>query len=106
MIESFPLIAFQMISLNSMSGAASASSKFISIERCAPGAFGGLTSVRETRAGRAEYDARSGSLVNALNIGVAAASYWLMGGIPRISSMVRSMLVVEYMVLSTDFFLM
>ncbi len=34
------------------------------------------------------------------HMGVAAASYWLMGGSPRMSSMVRSMEAVEYMVLT------
>ena len=38
---------------------------------------------------------------NAPYIGVAAASYWLMGGKPRISSIVRSIPEVVYSVLST-----
>ena len=33
-----------------------------------------------------------------LHMGVAAASYWLIGGIPRINSIVRSIEEVEYMV--------
>jgi len=37
----------------------------------------------------------------ALYIGVADASYWLIGGSARISSIVRSIADVEYIVLST-----
>gem|GEM_PF-4080747 len=35
---------------------------------------------------------------NERHIGVAAASYWLIGGMPRINSMVRNIDEVEYMV--------
>jgi len=40
-------------------------------------------------------------LVNASYIGRAAASNWLIGFRPRINSIVRSMLAVEYIVEST-----
>jgi hypothetical protein len=39
--------------------------------------------------------------VNDASIGVAAASNWERGGSPRIISMVRTMLLVEYNSLST-----
>ena len=42
-----------------------------------------------------------GVLVKQANIGVAPASYWLIGGSPRINSIVRSIPEVEYMVCST-----
>src|SRR5262245_59168753 len=47
------------------------------------------------------YAVTSGFAVNEWYIGRAAASNWLIGLRPRISSMVRSMLDVEYMVEST-----
>src|SRR5580704_18871448 len=43
----------------------------------------------------------SGFAVNEAYIGWAAASNWLIGFSPRISSIVRSMLLVEYIVEST-----
>ena len=43
------------------------------------------------------YGVKSGWSVNDSNIGRAAASYWLKGSRPRISSMVRSIPEVEYM---------
>ena len=46
------------------------------------------------------YDARSGVSVKDSNIGFAAASNWLSGGKPKISSIVRNMLTVLYCVLS------
>ena len=45
---------------------------------------------RTLRAGRCVNGAASGVGWKALYIGVAAASYWLIGGRPRISSIVRS----------------
>ena len=42
-----------------------------------------------------------GVVINERHIGVAAASYWLMGGKPKINSMVRNIEEVEYMVWST-----
>ena len=43
--------------------------------------------------GTALYGVRSGSSVKQLAIGVAEASSWFIGGRPRISSIVRTMLV-------------
>ena len=62
-----------------------------------------MTAPTSTSAGRAAYGARSARSVNEANIGVAAASNWLRGGSPRISSIVRIMLTVWYCVLSTTF---
>ena len=53
-----------------------------------------FTFVRSVVAGRATYGDGSNSPVKHSNIGVAAASYWLIGGSPRINSMVRSILDV------------
>src|SRR5450759_3874152 len=52
---------------------------------------------------RATNGVKSGDEVNEVNIAVALASYWLMGGKPRINSIVRSIPDVEYIVWSTDF---
>ena len=56
---------------------------------------------RSIRAGSCAYGVRSALSVNEANIGRAAASYWLSGGRPRISSIVRIMLTVLYCVLSS-----
>ena len=59
-----------------------------------------LEIVRFALGPRAQYLAYTGTtlLANEANIGRAAASYWLNGGNPRISSIVRSMLTVLYCV--------
>src|SRR4051812_3822751 len=80
----------QMISFNSISGAMSASSRFIFEDACAPKAVGALTSVSDTRGGRRVNGAVSGTGWNRLYIAGAAASYWLIGSSPRINSIVRS----------------
>jgi hypothetical protein len=61
----------------------------------AKGAFGPLVAVSETWGRRVVYGRRLGVLENATDIGVAAASNWLIGPTPRMSSMVRSMDEVE-----------
>src|SRR5215468_6508531 len=102
--ESAPRTDFHMISLNSTSGAASSLLKSSCAERCEPGAFSGFFSARSTRAPECLNGVRSAplvTLVKELNIGVAAASYWLIGGNPRISSIVRSIPEVVYIVEST-----
>ena len=55
-----------------------------------PNEVGVLCSSSGTRASTWRKGVRFGVPTNALYIGVAAASYWLIGGRPRISSMVRS----------------
>src|SRR6266508_329875 len=100
--ESAPRTDFQMISLNSTSGAASSLLKSSCAERCEPGAFSGFFSARSTRASRCLNGVRSALFVKELYIGVAAASYWLIGGNPRISSIVRSIPEVVYIVESTS----
>ena len=59
MTASFPLTDFQIISLNSTSGARSASEKSNSVERLAPGASPGFLSVSDTLARLAVYGAGS-----------------------------------------------
>lgn len=44
---------------------------------------------------------RSGSVPNEAYMGIAAASYWLIGGNPSRSSIDRTIELVEYIVLST-----
>src|SRR5262249_45162064 len=85
-----PRTDFQITSLSSYSGARSASSRFIAAEAAAPHASGPFFSVSDTRALRDSNTAEFGTGWNAPYIGVAAASYWLIGGKPRMSSMVRS----------------
>src|SRR6187549_1868802 len=88
--ESAPRTDFQTISFSSNSGVRSASTKFIASDAPAPQALAALRSSRGTRAGSAVYGVAA-VVWNALYIGVAAASYWLIGRRPRISSIVRSM---------------
>ncbi len=71
----------------------------------APGSFD-IHFVQIDAGGERGVGARSGSLWKAANMGVAAASYCDMGLRPRISSIVRNMLLVEYMVESTVWRLM
>src|SRR6476646_6471782 len=85
-----PLIERQMISFSSASGARSSTEKSIAIDCAAPNAVGGLRSSVGTRAPSRKNGGRVGTPLNALYSGVAAASYWLIGGRPRINSMVRS----------------
>src|SRR5262245_44626652 len=99
--ELAPRTDFQMISLNSMSGAASSLLKSSCADLCEPGAFCGFFSARSTRASRCLYGARSALFMKELYIGVAPASYWLIGGSPRISSIVRNIPEVVYIVEST-----
>src|SRR5437764_6533332 len=58
--------------------------------------------LRSIRAGMDLNGLRSAFIVKEFHIGVAAASYWLMGGKPSISSIVLTRDVVEYMVLSAN----
>ena len=91
----------QIISFNSSSGALSASSRFMRADATAPGADQSFFSSSEIRAGCFVKEVTSGVASNAWYIGVAAASYWLIGGRPRINSIVRRTAVVEYSVEST-----
>ena len=89
--ESAPRTDFHRISFSSYSGVMSASVKFMASDASAPQALAAFFSSSGTRAGSAVYGVATGVVWNALYIGVAAASYWLIGGRPRISSIVRSM---------------
>ena len=70
-------------------------------ESAAPQASAVLRSPRSTWAGRCVKGVKSGLAWNESYIGRAAASNWVIGFRPRISSIVRNMLEVEYMVEST-----
>ena len=89
MTASAPRTDFQRISLSSRSGARSASTRFMRSEAWAPGASSRFLARMSTRAGRTAYGVGSGFAAKAPKSGVAAASYWLMGGRPRSSSIVR-----------------
>src|SRR5258707_5626436 len=96
-----PRTALHTISLSSRSGARSGSEKSMAMDAAAPGADASFRSARRTRAGRCVYGVRAGEAWKERYIGAAAASYWLMGGRPRMSSIVRSIPDVVYSVLST-----
>src|ERR1700745_1108746 len=51
--------------------------------------------VSEVLLGSAVNGVKSGCRVNAASIGLAAVSFWFIGRIPRICSMVRSMVICE-----------
>ena len=59
-------------------------------DAAAPGEFQSFLASSGTRAGRWTKGASVGVVENALYIGVAPASYWLIGGSPRINSIVRN----------------
>src|SRR5438093_11694419 len=96
--ELAPLIERQMMSFNSTSGARSSTEKSIASDAAAPNEAGRFFSSVGTRGVRRWYVAMFGVPVNALYSGAAAASYWLIGVSPRISSIVRSTDDVEYSV--------
>src|SRR5262249_5659327 len=79
----------------------SASLKFMRLEAAAPGALGGLRSVSEMRGFSAVYAAGLGAFWKDADMMRDAASNWVIGLSPSISSMVRNMDVVLYMLLST-----
>src|SRR5258708_6025876 len=85
-----PRIDRQMISLSSASGARSSIEKSIASDCAEPNAVGRLRSSVGTRAASRVKTPMLGVPTNALYIGVAPASYWLIGGRPRMSSIVRS----------------
>ena len=89
------------MSFNSTSGARSSTEKSIASDAAAPNEAGRFFSSVGTRGVRRWYVAMFGVPVNALYSGAAAASYWLIGVRPRISSIVRSTDDVEYSVWST-----
>ena len=70
-------------------------------DRFAPHASALFVSFRSTWPRRARRASGPASAGNAFAIGRAAASNWLIGFRPRINSIVRSMLLVEYIVEST-----
>src|SRR3989339_1352532 len=88
-------------SLSSRSSAASSLAKFILSDSSPPHAVLTLRALRSTFAGRALYGRASALAWKQLYIGAAAASNWDMGCSPRISSIVLSMLLVEYIVETT-----
>ena len=96
-----PFTERQITSLNSKSSAASSFSKSNVADIAAPHASRLFFSFRSTAGLTCLYAVRSGFAKNEAYIGRAAASNWLIGFSPRISSIVRSMLLVEYMVEST-----
>src|SRR6516225_5927178 len=98
---STPLTLRQRISFSSKSSTRSYSLKSILLERPTPYDVFVFFSSRFTWAFSQRYGDRSALSVKELDIGRAAASYWLNGGRPRISSIVRIMLTVLYCVLST-----
>src|ERR1035437_3873641 len=93
-------MARQRMSFSSLSSFSSASSKFMRAARAAA-VEAGFFSSREMRGFSAVYGAGLGWLWKAAVMGRAPASKCVMGFNPRRNSMVRSMDVVLYMLLST-----
>src|SRR5262249_12791191 len=93
--ESFPFTDCQITSLSGSSGVRSASEKSHVREIAAPAVLGGVFS----SSGTPRTMRRDGGRVGGARDGVLnenpAASYWLIGGSPRISSIVRSTPDVE-----------
>src|SRR5207302_1640338 len=100
--DAAPFTERQMISLNSCSGMRSASAKSMRRDASAPHAFLSFFSSSRMRAATCVNGVSTGVAWNDPYIGDAAASYWLIGGSPKISSIVRSTEHVVYSVLSTD----
>ena len=97
-----PRTDFQTISFSSRSGARSGTLEVHAQRRLGARRVLGVRLGRATRAPRARGTARGRPIgAKAANSGVAAASYWLIGGRPRISSIVRSTDAVEYSVESS-----
>src|SRR5262245_32252997 len=92
--ESDPLTLFQMISFSANIGVLSTSEKSIFWDSFAPYARLAFFTLRSTCGFRCWNGLRSVCVPNDLYIGVAAASYWLMGGRPSSSSIVRSIELV------------
>src|SRR5215470_8535664 len=90
MVLSSPLTLCQIAWFRVISSVRSASEKSIRDDSAAMGAEGPLVSVSDWLGTSAVYGAGSGRPWNALSIGMAAASNWVIGLIPVISSMVRS----------------
>src|SRR6187200_1812613 len=101
MREAAPFTDFQITSLKSRSSAWSSFSRFALCDHSAPHAPARLVAFRSTVAGACVNGVESGVPVNDPYIGRAAASNWLIGFRPRINSIVRNMLVVEYIAEST-----
>src|SRR3954447_10838576 len=97
-MEFSPFTAFHITSVNSPSGIRSSlekSNRSLFLCHAFVASFFSLISVCS---GFALNDVRSGWAEKHLQSGVAAASYWLIGGMPNISSIVRKTDVVEYIV--------
>src|SRR4051812_28326053 len=89
------------ISLSASGSARSTSEKSSLADASAPLPLAGLRAIRSIVTGTSSYGRRSASAVKVLIIGVAAASYCVIGGSFKISSMVRRYDAVVYIVLST-----
>lgn len=98
-----PRTLFQIISFKASIGATSYSSRFIAIDSFAPHASAVFFASKSIRAFSCENGVKSAFVPIAAYIGVAAASYWLIGGNPSNSSIVRNSDDVVYSVLSTVF---
>src|SRR5205807_7615063 len=86
----------QTTSLRSRSSAWSSLLRSNFSDSLAPQALNLFFALRSVSGTRCLYGRRSGSGWNEAYIGRAAASNWLMGRRPRLNSIVRNMLVVEY----------
>lgn len=92
--EFTPLIDFHISSLLLWDGTLSGMLQFHDAHSAAPIASAGFFSSSGYLFRRRSYGVRSGVSVKHVNIGWAFASNWVIGGIPRISSTVLSMLTL------------
>ena len=90
MTASLPFAAFHRILFIRAIGILSGVEKSICAEALESGAFGPFFAVSDTPGGSRLNGRRFGVDEKAADMGVAAASNWLIGGTPRISSIVRS----------------
>jgi hypothetical protein len=90
-----PLTLFHTASFARRIGWVSGFEKSQLADWLARGAFAPLVAQSETPGIKAVYGRRLGDAEKAADIGVAAASYWVIGPTPRISSIVRSIDTVE-----------
>ncbi len=98
MIAFSPFTAFQVIRFIIWSGTRSSLEKSSPFDSAASLVPARLVSLRFTREGRLVYASASSCALKLRHRGVAAASYCVIGGMPKISSIVRTIEEVVYIV--------
>lgn len=91
MTESFPFTLFQIISFSACMGARSTPEKSILLLSLAPTEFFVFFALRSTCGAITLNGFTTGVVPKEANMGIAAASNWLIGGSPSNSSIERTM---------------